>query len=154
MIKEIRFWDRMRAQEHTFTDQDVVISITDPNKELAQINGAKEVFRTEFYDVVENVSAFGIIMEPMDIDQAKELHQKVEEWEANRDLKVLTIHCEAGASRSAAIALYAFMYTLSYFPTIGGAMHANVHILGLMEEVTGMPCLSALEVVELEQSDA
>lgn len=146
MIQLIRFWDRMRAQEHVFENNDVVISITDPNALEAPITGAKDVHRSQFYDVKEIIDVHGHIMFPITEELAKAIQAKVEEWHLSPERLRLTVHCEAGASRSAAIALYVYMYTLGNFPTISSAMFASSTVLGMMEKVSGQPCLTALEL--------
>lgn len=154
MIDKIMFWDRMRAEAHVYdSTKDVVVSITDPNKDLAAITGSKDIHRVQFYDVVESVKIDdNFTMDPMSLDQARALHAKVVEWEESKDHHQVIIHCEAGASRSGAVALYVFMHTMAYFPTIGAALYASSHVLKMMEEVTGLPCLSAIEVAKAEGS--
>lgn len=151
MIKSIKFWDRMRAQDFVFdATQDVVISITDPHRSLVSIQSAKEVFSIQFYDVVETVFVSGVQMDPLDETQAQQLHDKVKQWVASKDVMDITIHCEAGASRSAAIALYVFAYTQASFPTICATTYANTQVLALMEHITGLPCIATLADVVAE----
>lgn len=150
MIKEVKFWDRMRASEHIFGPLDRVISITDPNKSQPLLQGAEGVLREQFFDVVEPVATGGIIMEPMCEFQAARIFEQIKEWEAAKVDYTIIVHCEAGASRSGAIALFVFTYTLCYFPTIGSAIYANKYMLDMFEKVSGLSMGDALEVAKLD----
>lgn len=81
-----------------------VISITDPDVPVANIVGRDDnmkVRRVQFHDATPEIEErFGqfIVMTP---EQAQNI---VDFWRENMGVDVLAVHCEAGISRSAAVA--------------------------------------------------
>ena len=116
-----------------------VISITDPDAPVADIVGrsdAMKVRRVQFHDVDLDIEErFGqyVAMTP---EQAKNL---VEFWRENMEVDLLAVHCEAGISRSAAVAAACAVlsgqsdeefFEKPYIP--------NRHVYNLMLEVAGL----------------
>lgn len=138
MINSVTFWDRMRATDHEFDGSDCVISITDPDKLECPINGTSNVLRLAFHDVVEVIRTADITMVPMLRHQAVAIVQQLHEWQEDSITHNVIVHCEAGASRSAAVALYVYAYTGCKFATIGGALYANSYIIEKFRQVSPM----------------
>ena len=139
MIDEVRFWDRHRAEAHTFTSQDWVISITSPGSPEANIRGAGKILRLAFSDVVEPIRiSDDVTLMPMTEADAQSIIDTVTSWESNREKGIITVHCDAGASRSAAVAVYVFAYSWCYFPTAEFAKEANTYMMDLFDKLTSV----------------
>lgn len=89
---------------------DVLISITEPDstpKPEFQ-NGWKDIVRLEFWDI-ETIKD-GIFY-PINDAQARKIADFIRRHHEDRDEVRLVIHCRAGISRSAGVALAAFEFT-------------------------------------------
>ena len=138
MINSVTFWDRLRAADHEFEGSDCVISITDPDKLECSINGTNNVLRLAFHDVIEVIRMADITMVPMLRHQAVAIVQQLQAWQEDGIAHNVIVHCEAGASRSAAVALYVYAYTGCKFVTLGAATYANSYIIEKFRQVSPM----------------
>ena len=93
--------DEFRDHTRTFDkDNLVLIAILDPDTEsheLDLIDGYKDVIQAKFWDVEEGIGKYT----PITDEQGKELREFILK---NKDSKFL-IHCHAGVSRSAGVAM-------------------------------------------------
>lgn len=138
MIESIDFWPRLQAQDYHFTDNDLVISITDPKQDLPNIRHPAKILRLAFYDIEDNITEPRFAnfrfneTHATDIINYLELHHK-EDKKYN-----LIVHCEAGVSRSAAVALFAHNYTKAHFSNLSKTSHANSYIVGVLSNKSGI----------------
>lgn len=86
----------------------VVLSITDLKAEPAELReGHRDVLRLAFDDVLEATQWDGIDRLPITPEQAGRIVEWLERWHADPMQLRLITHCEAGISRSAAVARFA-----------------------------------------------
>jgi predicted protein tyrosine phosphatase len=95
LIKSVDFMPRYKAERTRFTGQDAVISITDPGQKEADLKGVGDILRLSFLD------------ETFTEDHAAAIVVFIDRVRAAKGFRGLHIHCEAGVSRSAAVALFA-----------------------------------------------
>lgn len=85
----------------------ITISITDPSSRKGKDFGEANLFpsdkrlatlRLEFYDITESVGHYY----PVTKEQTEQIINFVKEWQDK--VKLIIVHCEAGISRSAAVA--------------------------------------------------
>ncbi len=103
MLKEIQFCGRWEAERFVSTKPWVAISITDPGSEPAKLleKNRLSVLRLQFHDLDQPVLGSGDLFTPT---MARRIIAFVIEWATHVDL--LLAHCEAGISRSAAVAAF------------------------------------------------
>lgn len=169
MLKTVEFMSRKRAQCLPPSRTTAVISICGVGGQRARLSRFLDVLYLEFGDMAEEWLGIpeGLIPEvtldgsiPFWKDQAlpmaAEAHQAVAFIEnlAGLEAKIdLVVHCMAGISRSAAIALYAaerYAVPLMHYdaPDTSGA---NPRMLRLLRKVTeGRPLLEAATAPDLE----
>ena len=86
----------------------MVVSITDPDAPPARLDvGFREVLAVAFHDVIEPVRWGETELAPITPAQAHAVVAFLERWHADADALALLVHCEAGISRSAAVARFA-----------------------------------------------
>lgn len=133
MIKSVTLWDRMRAAEHAFKPTDYVISITDPGKDLVDIKGTKRILHLSFHDVVPPIPEGFSEMEALNVrlvfDIVTMLHNHQQTYN-------VIVHCEAGASWSAAIALFVHELSGCNFQHRFAALYANTWMVDLFNLLT------------------
>lgn len=149
MITDIHFCSRLDAERRLLTanpDKVAVVSITDPGQAPVAASWSGRMFRLSFLDVVPTkgvpCNAFGEIA-------ALGLVRYLEELNAQRDKLELLIHCEFGASRSAAVALYAEAFTGADLHRKYLAFGGNQHVLDVLQRVHPL-----VEVVTLPEGPA
>ena len=132
MIKSVKFWDRMRAAAYTYQPHEHVISIRDPGDPPVNFQGSPGDVRTlAFYDVVDTVKVReSFTAHPMSKNDAAHIDHIIRQWDKVPEHIDVIVHCVAGASRSAAVALYIHHVTGCEFPTMSFANNANLHVLG------------------------
>ena len=106
MIKVMVMSKLLAEHIFVFDDDTLVISITSPGSEQAEIKG-DHIYKFQFHDVREDLMLDSGIMNAMTDEMAEAI---VEVMVNNRHLKKWVIHCEAGVSRSPAIAIGAARY--------------------------------------------
>lgn len=103
-----------------------VISITDPGSPPANLsNRFSLVRRLSFHDLLRPVDGYRLF----DRNDADELVRFLNLLHGLPESLRLVCHCEAGVSRSAAVAVFAAALTGAAFPRYGAATLANRHVL-------------------------
>lgn len=127
MIKKIHFCPRYTAEGTVFKNTHAVISITDPDQKDVIIKGTENLLRLKFLDLEAPINHPKFNNHFLfNEEQAKEIHRFILSInEPNQKIDHLIIHCEAGASRSAAVALFAYHLTQADFPKYHDANFAN-----------------------------
>jgi predicted protein tyrosine phosphatase len=106
MIKVLVFSKFLAEHVRMFDDNTLVISITSPGSEEADIKG-KYVHKFQFHDVREDLMLDSGIMNAMTPEMAESIAQVMMN---HQHLKRWVIHCEAGVSRSPGVAIGAARY--------------------------------------------
>ena len=104
MITDIHYCSRLSAEERLTQGspaRTAVISITDPGEAPALVRWKGPILRLSFWD---GGSAEELGLTP---DAVAQVVQFLEQLDAQKEPYVLVVHCEYGASRSPAVALYA-----------------------------------------------
>lgn len=135
MITDIHFCSRLDAERRLMTanpDKVAVVSITDPGQAPVAVSWPGKMFRLSFLDVVP---AKGIACNALGEIAALGLISYLEQLNSLRDKLELLIHCEFGASRSAAVALYAEAFTGADLHRKYLAFGGNQHVLDVLQRV-------------------
>jgi hypothetical protein len=90
---------RLAAEALPPDPRGVVISVTNPRQAPADLDGWTEVLRLGFHDIEEPAPGW----KPMTLEQARAVLHFAHR---HRSASLLLVHCEHGASRSAAIAAF------------------------------------------------
>lgn len=137
MIRSVDFTSRVKAESLQERDDLAIISITEPESSPAVLSCQEEnVLRLVFHDVDpgnETTSSWTLF----DESYANQVVQFVRRLHAHEQTFDLVIHCKAGISRSAAIALFAESETGCDFPRRPFAGLANMHVIATLEKITG-----------------
>lgn len=139
MIRSVEYWPREKAEKYAFGPTQAVISITDPSRQSARISGAGVLLRLAFNDVEElsaagNQECDGLFQ----MFQARQIIAMVDRIQLAQEEYELIIHCEAGLSRSAAIALFVAAKTGCDMPNRKWACYANLYVLQVLCELAGL----------------
>ena len=132
----VDFWMRAQAEDYTFLPKDAVISLTDPGQVPAVIHGCSEVLRLEFLDIEDPVDHPNF--KPNSLFQKRHAEcilYFVKRLHADDLDRRMVVHCEGGASRSAAVALFVEKLTGCYFPMKESACYANSLVISLLSAV-------------------
>lgn len=138
MIKTLGFFPRFVAEETQFDDNYAVISITDPDQEDAKIQGTSHILRLRFLDITD---------EDVDINHKHLLFSEQHAQQAlafvhnfdNQKVEKLFIHCEAGVSRSAAVALSLYTALNCNFNQLEQADFANTFVVDTFQKFIEQP---------------
>lgn len=141
MIRSVDFTSRLKAEALSGRDDLAIISITEPEVEPAVLKLSEDmVLRTVFHDVDpgnDTASSWKLF----DESHARQVVDFVRRINDDPQLFDLVIHCKAGISRSAAVALFAADETGCDFPRKPFAGLANKHILSTLQKLTGRALL-------------
>lgn len=141
MIRSVDFTSRVKAEALQERDDLAIISITEPESSPAVLASREEkVLRLVFHDVDpgnEATSSWKLF----DESHANQVIHFVRRLHAHDQSFDLVIHCKAGISRSAAIALFAASDTGCGFPRRLFAGFANMHVMVTLEKITGRALL-------------
>lgn len=85
----------LKELENTNTDNIVVISICDIDREHPEFKENFRVLKIKFWDITTQIGGY----KPITIEQAKEIAKFIQ----NNKSKQFALHCEAGQSRSAGV---------------------------------------------------
>lgn len=138
MIKFVDFISRAKAE--TLEDQDnlAIISVSEPKVDPALLAlPESRILRLSFHDIDpgnEDVSFWKLF----DEEQARSIIDFVDQLHAASRQFELMVHCRAGISRSAAIALYVANATGCRFPRRPFAGLANRHLLRILSQQAGI----------------
>lgn len=139
MIVAVDFWCRARAEGFAFTDRQAVISITDPDQPLVAFRGAvSRVLRRQFLDLEEAVDHPKCPPNALFSDaDAAAIIDAVRAWQQEAAPIQVAVHCTAGVSRSAAVALYVEAETGCEFARRAQADFANKRVVARLEAASG-----------------
>lgn len=137
MIRSVDFISRLKAEALPERDDLAIISISEPEVDPAVLELREDmVLRTVFHDVDPgNDTASSWML--FDESHARQVIDFVRRIHDDPKLFDLVIHCKAGISRSAALALFAADDTGCDFPRKPFAGLANKHILSTLQKLTG-----------------
>lgn len=139
MIRSVDFISRLRAESLSARKDLAVISITEPEADLAVLSCDEDrILRLVFHDVNpggETETRWTLF----DRTHAEQVLGFVRRVHADPQEFDLVIHCRAGISRSAALALFAAADTGCDFSRKPFAGLANKHMLTTLETMTGTP---------------
>lgn len=138
MIRSVDFISRLKAESLPARNDLAVISITEPEADPAVLACDEDrILRLVFHDVDPGceTETCWTLFDPAHGEQVlgfvRRVHADPQEFD-------LVIHCRAGISRSAALALFAAADTGCDFPRQPFAGLANKHMLTILEKMTGM----------------
>jgi hypothetical protein len=139
MIRSVDFISRLKAESLAARNDLAVISITEPEADPALLLCPEDrILRLVFHDVDPGgeTETRWTLFDPAHAEQVlgfvRRVHADPQEFD-------LVIHCRAGISRSAALALFAAADTGCDFPRKPFAGLANKHVLTTLETMTGTP---------------
>ena len=137
MIRSVDFISRVKAEALQEWDDLAIISITEPESSSPVLSFREEkVLRLVFHDVDPGNEATSN-WRLFDESHANQVIHFVRRLHAHDQSFDLVVHCRAGISRSAAIALYAESDTGCRFPRRPFAGLANMHVMAILEKITG-----------------
>jgi len=106
MITSIEYTSRRDIERRQASADTVVLSIRGLDERSTRLaKGWADVLLMQFDDVVPG-EGFGC-KEPMTLEDAQRISGWIRQWSSDRRPVKLVIHCTAGVSRSAAVALWA-----------------------------------------------
>lgn len=138
MIRSVDFMSRHKAESLPARTDLAVISITEPEVDPAVLScDEHRILRLVFHDVDpgKETDNCWTLFSPSQADQVVHFVRRLH---ADRQAFDLVIHCKAGISRSAALALFVAAETGCDFPRKPFAGLANKHMLTTLENNTGM----------------
>lgn len=137
MIRSVDFISRLKAEALPERGDLAIISITEPEVDPAVLDLSESmILRTVFHDVDPgNDTASSWML--FDESHARQVIDFVRRIHDDPKLFDMVIHCKAGISRSAAVALFAADDTGCDFPRKPFAGLANKHILSTLQKLTG-----------------
>lgn len=137
MIRSVDFISRLKAEALPERGDLAIISISEPEVDPAVLKLSEDmILRTVFHDVDPgNDTASSWML--FDESHARHVIDFVRRIHDDPRLFDLVIHCKAGISRSAALALFAADDTGCDFPRKLFAGLANKHILSTLQKLTG-----------------
>lgn len=137
MIRSVDFISRVKAESLPARDDLAVISISEPEADPAILSCQEDmILRLAFHDVdpgAETANSW-TLFDPSHADRVMRFVRRIHADPQDVDL---VIHCRAGISRSAALALFVAADTGCEFPRKPFAGLANQHILTTLENITG-----------------
>jgi predicted protein tyrosine phosphatase len=129
MIESVNFVPRYFAEDQVFNEKHAVISITDNDQADARIHGitdSQRLLRVRFLDVEEHIVHPKFKKDFLfDSDKAQTIKDFIDVLHALPEKVEMVVHCEAGASRSAAVALFIYYHTQCEFKNHDRADYAN-----------------------------
>jgi len=138
MIRSVDFISRLKAESLPARNDLAVISITEPEADPAVISCDEDrILRLVFHDV-DPGSETETCWTLFDTAHAEQVLGFVRRVHVDPQEFDLVIHCRAGISRSAALALFAAADTGCDFPRKPFAGLANKHMLTTLENMTGL----------------
>lgn len=139
MITDVRFCARLDAEaqaKHENPDKVAIVSITDPGQGPALQDWRGRILRLSFLDVIPTRgSAEDNVSQAFNEQMGHSLVQFLEQLNDSPKGLTLWVHCEFGASRSAAVALYAEALTGADLHRRYLAFGGNLHVLSVLQKV-------------------
>ena len=137
MIRSVDFIPRTKAELLSARDDLAIISITEPEVERAKLTiPENRILRLAFHDVDPGNDTESRWM-LFDEEHAGQVVEFVRRLQSDSHPVDLIIHCRAGISRSAAVALFAEEETGCDFPRKPFSGLANQHLLTTLGRLTG-----------------
>lgn len=133
MIKSVRFIPKVEAQLLEPSSTIAIISINGLLGIPPQLVGFHSILRLEFEDVREP-TAFGAFTQA----HAEHIHNFLEQLKIETTELDVIVHCKAGVSRSAAVAIYIANTYKCKFPQVEFACGANSYVLNMLEARSGV----------------
>ena len=139
MIKTVGFIPRYVAENITFDNSFALVSITDIGQIPATIHSLSQenLLRLEFIDL-HSIEMPEDKSKVFNHEKAQILYGFIHTLHARHEELKLLVHCEAGVSRSAAVALFVQAYTECDFPRRHTADLANRLVVSIMQEIAGI----------------
>ena len=135
MLQSIKFLSRAKAAKIVYTDNQAIISIGDPVQEAPRFLGSpRSVLELNFLDILPGDS-FGEEFGFQEEDAVKIVHYV---RNLHPDVTELIVHCHAGISRSAAVALYAQAETNAKLDRHEFADLANRFVVEMLSFTSGI----------------
>lgn len=155
MIEAINFLSRSQAEIMQPEKGDVLISISEPGFSLPNLKaGWGRVLSLQFWDLTEPLLKEGKIYPVITQEQAMQIADFIRLWHASDEKVRFIVHCMAGVSRSAAVALSAYDFTRAVFARRELACNANALVLKLVNTELGLKGYDIpLEVVDVMLGD-
>ena len=138
MIRSVDFISRLKAEALQARNDLAVISISEPEADPAMLSCHEDrILRLTFHDVDPGgeTATHWTLFNP---SHAEEVVRFVRLLHADPQDIDMVVHCRAGISRSAALALFVAADTECEFPRKPFAGLANKHVLTTLERMTGM----------------
>lgn len=98
-MNRIHFMSRYEAEGLYVNPRGAIISITDPGSQPARLDGHIQILRLTFYDLDKPVERFTEVFTEEHAEQILDFVSGVRD-----QIDTLVVHCEAGISRSCAVA--------------------------------------------------
>lgn len=131
MIESIDFISKDRAELLRGDPLTAIISISDPDESVALAPEFHSVLSIKFLDIeFDHPHAFNPKMAAAIIKFIKQIHKE-------RQFTKLVVHCHAGISRSAAVALVAHAMTGADFERRQDACYANIRVAQMLSNKSG-----------------
>lgn len=134
MLSSIEFIPQFMAETRLYSAQDALISITDPDNNPPVFNNISYLLRIKFLDIETPIAHPNFnpdfMFQPF---QAEQIKCFIDDLPTT--VRHLVVHCFAGASRSAALALAISEYTGAELLKRESASGANLHVLNVCEKV-------------------
>ena len=131
-MKTVLFMPRIAAENLIGDSRSAIISITDPNDSACLKDGWRDVLRLSFNDVSDSSNTkHRHSFVPFNAFMATAIHSFVSRNESH--ITTLVVHCEAGVSRSAAIALVLAGHYGCELKG-GSTSHANKMIMSILAD--------------------
>lgn len=140
MIKTLGFFPRFVAEETQFDNTYAVISITDPDQEDAKIQGTSHILRLRFLDITDEDITPEYNHFLFSEKHAQEALNFVKQFH-DQNIDKLFIHCEAGVSRSAAVALSLYTELDCNFNQLEQADFANTFVVQTFQKFITKPII-------------
>jgi predicted protein tyrosine phosphatase len=133
MITSIEYTSRRDIERRQSNPETVVLSIRGLDERSPRLaKGWADVLSIQFDDVVPG-EGFGC-EEPMTLEDARTISGWIRQWASDRRQVKLVIHCNAGVSRSAAVALWAGASLNRPAQGVeGDGRDANPHVRSLLD---------------------
>lgn len=137
MLRSVDFLSRANAEALPARDDHVMVSISEPEAPPACLALPEErILRLSFHDVDPAGNPDGT-WQLFDEEQARSVMDFLDQIQGSAAPWDLLVHCRAGISRSAAVALFAEAHTGCAFPRRPFAGLANEHVLSVLGKVSG-----------------
>lgn len=134
-ILSVDFISKKLAEKLSVDDMTAVISISDSKVFQARLAPHKKILQLAFHDILQEIEGSWVLF---DEKLGKQLITFVENLHNDSSAYQLLVHCRAGVSRSAAVALYVAAATNCDFPRRESTAQANTHVLKVLESLSGL----------------